>query len=160
MGTTNTRPRLWSEVDLNAIVHNFRQVRQHVGPEVKILAVIKSDGYGHGAAEVAQALLADGASALGVNDADEALDLRAAGVNGPILLMAPVASAELEPLVRAGIQFTLSPPELVPVLEEEARELGVCVKTHLMVDTGMARFGVPADRATDVAAYVTASPYL
>src|SRR6202165_1413891 len=79
--------RTWAEVSLGALVENFHAIQKHVGKNVTICAVVKADGYGHGAVECARALESEGAEWLGVTDAAEGLALRGAGVNAPIPVM-------------------------------------------------------------------------
>jgi alanine racemase len=72
-------------VDLNALGWNFRQIRAKVGPHVKVLSMVKANGYGHGATAVAKALAAEGSDAFGVATAEEGIELRQAGIRTPIL---------------------------------------------------------------------------
>ena len=78
---------LWAEIDLDAIAHNLAEVRRRIGPESRIMAVVKANAYGHGSVPVARAALEAGASYLGVACVDEGVQLRQAGVTAPIVLL-------------------------------------------------------------------------
>ena len=77
---------VWAEIDLEAIAHNVREVRRLTGPDTRVMAVVKANGYGHGALEVARVALANGADYLGVARAHEGIELREAGIDEPILI--------------------------------------------------------------------------
>ena len=94
----SVRRDAWVEVDLGAIEYNIKAVRSWLQPHTKLLAVVKSDAYGHGAAGVAQLLAASGADWLGVASVDEGCQLRAAGVTQPILPSWSTAGLEAFPL--------------------------------------------------------------
>ena len=83
----STLRRTWAEIDLDALAHNYRALRAHVGPKVKFLGVVKADGYGHGAVQVARTLEKLGADYLAVSSLDEAMELRHNGVTMPILIL-------------------------------------------------------------------------
>jgi len=125
-------------VDLAAIRHNVRVLRDVVGPDVAMMTVVKADGYGHGMAEVATAARAAGADWLGVATPTEALALRAAGDSGPLLCWLYVPGEDLAPLVRAGVDVTASS---VDALEDLAAVGGA--RVQLKVDTGLNRGGAP-----------------
>src|SRR5437899_11170628 len=75
----------WAEIDLDALAHNFHVIRNHVGPDVKVLAAVKADAYGHGAVECARRLEAEGVDWFGVALPEEGIELREAGNTKPIL---------------------------------------------------------------------------
>ena len=76
----STLKRTWAEIDLDALAHNYGRLRQHIGPKVRFLGVVKADAYGHGAVQVARTLQELGADYLAVSSIDEAMELRANGV--------------------------------------------------------------------------------
>ncbi|MFD3444324.1 alanine racemase [Microbacteriaceae bacterium 4G12] len=132
-------PSIVARIDHAAITHNLRVLRRHA--RTPLLAVVKADGFGHGAIAVARTALAAGAEWLGVATADEALDLRRGGITAPILAWLVDPWVDLDAAVAAGI--TLSCPN-VPTLESvlaAARRTGTPAEVHLEVDTGMARGG-------------------
>jgi alanine racemase len=135
---TSTAPaRAEIVVDLAAIRHNVRRLREIVGPDVAMMTVVKADGYGHGMVEVAQAARQAGADWLGVATLDEALALRAAGDTGRLLCWLAVPGEEYAAAVAADIDLTAySRAEL-----DEIAEAGSRARVQLKVDTGLARGG-------------------
>ena len=79
--------RTWAEIRLDALAHNFRQIRRKVGPDCKIMAVVKADGYGHGDRQVSQVFQREGADWFAVSNIEEAMHLRQAGITKPILIL-------------------------------------------------------------------------
>src|SRR5512139_2672297 len=94
-------------VDLDAIAHNVRLLREHAG-SAQVMAVVKADGYGHGATEVSRAALAAGATELGVATLDEALALRRDGITAPVLAWLHAPGADFGPALAADIQIAVS----------------------------------------------------
>ncbi len=132
----------WVAVHLDSLAHNTMKVRELIGPAVQLLAVVKADGYGHGAVETAKTVLANGADRLGVFDLTEALILRKAGLNVPILVFCPPDPGQAEEVVRLGVDVTLNSLEVAREIGEYAYKSGVLVRTHIKVDTGFHRFGL------------------
>jgi alanine racemase len=118
------------------------------------MAVVKADGYGHGALESARAALEGGATWLGVATAAEAEDLRRAGLDPRILVMGPLIGDEPRRAVAAGADVAVWSPAALPALAEAGRELGERVRVHLKLDTGMGRLGA---RPEDVEALARAA---
>ncbi|NKY34313.1 alanine racemase [Nocardia speluncae] len=128
-------------VDLDAIAHNVGVLRAHAG-DAAVMVVVKADGYNHGAVEVARAALAAGAAELGVTTIDEAVALRAAGIDAPILCWLNVCDADYSAAVAAGIEIGVSSPEQLEAVAVAARELGRRAIVTLKVDTGLNRNGI------------------
>jgi alanine racemase len=139
----------WVEIDREAIRYNLKRFRKLLGPDVKILAVVKADGYGHGAVESARVALSTGATVLGVASVDEGIELRHAGIAAPILILAE-PPIEAIPLV---LQHQLVPAvynmEFALALGETADAQGRVSPYHLKIDTGMNRVGVHHSDAGD-----------
>ena len=152
--------RVWAEIDLDAIEHNFRLAQVRVGRSVGVMAVVKSDAYGHGAVNVAHEIEHHGAKALGVATVAEAVELRQAGVRLPIVVISSCLEGEVGPAVEHGISLSLSPPELLWPIAETAKALGRCAHVHLLVDTGMSRDGLAGDDAVELAEQVEDTPDL
>jgi alanine racemase len=147
------------EVDLAAVAANVRTLRAHVAP-TPVWAVVKADGYGHGAVPVARAALAAGAAGLAVALVEEARALRAAGVDARILLLSEPPVTAARAMVAAGVEPTIYSPEMVAALGAVAAGGAEPVPVHLKVDTGMHRVGcAPAD-VVAVATAVDRSPAL
>ena len=133
-------------VDLEAVRHNIRGVRQRVGDRRQLMAVVKADGYGHGALRVSRAALDSGADCLAVAIPEEGQELRAAGIECPILVFGLVQPPEASRSVMAGLEQTVCSAELLDALDQESRNRGVKTSVHIKVDTGMGRIGLaPAD---------------
>lgn len=146
----------WVEVDLDAISGNVAAALAAArGPAV--MAVVKGNGYGHGAVAVARAALAGGATWLGVARAGEAMQLRAAGIGDPVLLLGHAPPDRLGELITAGVSLTVWSGGQLAAIGHAAR-LGSAAGTapsaarvHLKVDTGMNRLGCRPDEALDLA---------
>jgi alanine racemase len=133
--------RTWAEVSLAALGENFHAVQEHVGSGVTICAVVKADGYGHGAIECALALEAEGAPWLGVTDAAEGRALRSAGIWTRILLMTGIWKGEEDGIVSHNLTPTIWETWHIERLEKAARKQQINLPVHLKVDTGMNRLG-------------------
>ena len=138
--------RTWAEVSLSALGANFHAVQKHVGEGVAVCAVVKADGYGHGAAECARALESEGATWLGVTDANEGMALRGAGIGTRILLMTGIWRGEEEGIAEQNLTPTVWEPWHVERLERAAAKRNMLLPVHLKLDTGMNRLGVPKER--------------
>lgn len=138
------RPTI-AEIDLDAIRHNVHALTP---PGVEALAVVKADGYGHGAVEVARAALEAGATWLGVALVEEGLELRDAGIEAPVLTLSDWPEGSEREGLAAGITPTVSTERAVRALAGAAQELGHRPGVHVKVDTGMHRAGVHPPEAT------------
>jgi alanine racemase len=139
------------EVDLAAIIGNARTVRAVTGTDV--VAVVKADGYGHGAVAVARALTAARAVAgFGVSLVEEGVALRDAGVMAPVLVMGPSQHGGEDDMVMAGLTPVIASAEELAALASVARRRGRTIDAHLKVDTGMGRLGVAEAEAPGIAA--------
>ena len=155
--------RAWVEIDLEALRHNVRQFKQHLGDQAQLMAVVKADAYGHGAVMVAQAALRAGASWLGVATVPEGIELRTAGIQAPILVMGAVnSSEEMQAIARWQLQPTLVTPKQALVFSETLLRLDAAglVEVHLKLDTGMSRLGFPAAEAVEFVRFVRQLPHL
>ncbi len=139
-------------VDLGAIAHNVRVLREHAG-EAQVMAVVKADGYGHGATRVAFTALAAGAAELGVATVDEALALRADGIVDPILAWLHPPGFDFAPALQGDVQIAVSSVGQLEELLDAVRRTGVTATVTVKVDTGLNRNGVaPAQYPAMVAA--------
>ncbi|MGQ9499500.1 MAG: alanine racemase [Dissulfurimicrobium sp.] len=129
------------EIDLAALSHNFRALKSMVGQEIGVIAVVKSDAYGHGLIEVARQLTLDGASAFAVFDLNEAAILRKAGINTPILLLSGIAPADEGACLELGLICGVISSQMLDALEQEAKRRGKKAYVHLKTDIGMGRVG-------------------
>lgn len=153
----NERPT-WAEIDIQAIAHNLARIRCRLGSDVGICAVVKADGYGHGAVAVAQVALESGASMLAVAIVNEALELRRQGFVCPILVLGPAEPRDAARIVEAGLDATVYDINAARALSLAASESGTMARIHLKVDTGMHRLGCEPARAADLAAAIGRLP--
>ena len=149
MPTTELMPSLTPSanaeavVDLAAIEHNVRVLREHAGSS-QVMAVVKADGYGHGATQVARAALAAGAAEIGVATIDEALALRRDGITAPVLSWLHPPGTDFAPALQSDIQLALSSPRQLHELLAAVKLTGVTANVTVKVDTGLNRNGVSA----------------
>ncbi len=128
-------------VDLGAIEHNVRVLREHAGG-AQVMAVVKADGYGHGATRAAQAALAAGATELGVATVDEALTLRADGITAPVLAWLHPPGIDFGPALLANVDIAVSSVRQLDELLGAVRRTGCTAAVTVKVDTGLNRNGV------------------
>ena len=136
----------WVEVNLDAISANYRQIRSALGA-VQLCAVVKADAYGAGAVMVARHLETLGVERLAVVTLDEAIELRRAGIQAPILNMGTILPHQAATVVHYDLEQMAFQPEVFDALQEAARSANRTAKIHLKVDTGMSRYGVPLQEA-------------
>ncbi len=128
-------------VDLGAIAHNVRVLREHAGG-AQVMAVVKADGYGHGATRVAQAALGAGAAELGVATVDEALALRADGITAPVLAWLHPPGIDFGPALLADVEIAVSSVRQLDEVADAVRRTGRTATVTVKVDTGLNRNGV------------------
>jgi alanine racemase len=143
--TTSLTPPAAAEavVDLDAVEHNVRLLREHAG-QATVMAVVKADGYGHGATPVARAALAAGAAELGVATIDEALALRRDGICSPVLAWLHPPGTDFAPALEADIEIAVSSVRQFRELLDAAQRTGRTATVTVKVDTGLNRNGVSA----------------
>ncbi|MCA8981718.1 MAG: alanine racemase [Planctomycetes bacterium] len=150
--------RVWAEIDLDALTHNLRVIRRHAGPGVRLMLVVKADAYGHGAVAVAHHAVRCGVTALGVGTSHEALELRAAGLRVPILVLGTILQEESAALLRHGVEIGIHASDRVAQLDRLGRRLRLKARVHLNVDTGMGRLGVLPGQAPRLLEAIQAAP--
>jgi len=133
---------VWAEIDLDAIANNVREIRRVTKSTAKVLAVVKANGYGHGAVEVSRVALANGASWLGVARISEGVALRKAGLEAPVLVLSYIPPEQAGEVVRHRLSQAVYTREMALVLAEAAARRGTRAKVHIKVDTGMGRIGL------------------
>ena len=152
--------RTWAEVSLAALGDNFHAVQKHVGAGVTICAVVKADGYGHGAIKCARALEAEGAEWLGVTSAAEGLALRGTGVRARILLMTGIWKGEEDGIVAQNLTPTIWEPWHIELLERAAGKRQSVLPVHLKFDTGMNRLGASQEALPRLCEMLSACKHL
>jgi alanine racemase len=132
-------------VDLGAVEHNVRLLREHAG-NAAVMAVVKADGYGHGAPQVARAALAAGATELGVTTIGEALALRRAGITAPVLSWLNLPGTDFGPALNADVQIAVSSVRQFDDVLDAVHRTGQSAVVSVKIDTGLSRNGVsPAE---------------
>lgn len=132
---------VWAEVDLDGIAHNMREVKRLVGEHVQAMAVIKADGYGHGALEISDVLLENGANQFAVATLSEALALRKKHKNVPILVLGYCSPEHYEIAMNQDLMLTIFSLEQAAALSKTAKSIQKNAEIHLKIDTGMSRLG-------------------
>ncbi len=141
----STLRRTWAEIDLDALAHNYKKLRDRVGAGVKFLGVVKADAYGHGSVRVAGLLQELGADYLAVSSVDEAVELRLNGVTMPVLILGHTPKEEVASLIKYDITQAVTCKAKALEYSEEAVRLQKTLKIHIKVDTGMSRLGYLCD---------------
>ena len=132
----------WAEVNLNAYAHNITELRRIAAKGTRLMAVVKADGYGHGAIEVARQALKSGAQNLGVARINEAVQLREAGLQAPILIFGYTLPDLAQTLIRYDLTQTVYSFAAANSLSELAARHSKKIKVHIKVDSGMGRLGL------------------
>ncbi len=133
--------RTWAQVDIDAVRHNFKEIRKKVGSDTQIMCVIKADGYGHGAVFLGQYYEKIGADRFAVSNIEEALQLRENGITKPVLILGYTPAEMAKELAENDITQAVLSEEYAVQLSENAVKDNVKVKIHIKLDTGMSRIG-------------------
>lgn len=141
MSNVSYRPT-WAEIDLDAVRFNLSSMRGMLDENVKIMAVVKANAYGHGLSRISRTLVENGIDYLGVATVDEALVLRSSGILVPALVLGSVLEEEARVATENDITLTLCDHGLLEILIKISKETGTRPRVHLKVDTGMGRIGV------------------
>lgn len=132
-----------SQIDLDALSFNFQSIRSFIGEGSQFMAVVKADGYGHGAVACARRLALDGVDWFGVALVEEAMELRNAGIETPILTFGSFWAGQESALLEQSITTAIFDLERASILNAESKRRGQTSKVHIKIDTGMGRIGVP-----------------
>lgn len=155
---TEYRPRTWAEIGVQALKNNYRYIcglLNSQGSRVRAICVVKADGYGHGACEVAKAVMAEGCDFFAVSCIEEALNLRAnIGKDADILILGYTIPSLASVLAENDFITAAPSSEYLAALSKEALAAGVRVKTHIKLDTGMNRIGFAAYSDSDIKATI------
>jgi alanine racemase len=131
---------VWAEVDLDKLAHNMREIRK-AAQSREIIAVIKADGYGHGALDIAPTLLENGATRIAVAVLNEAVELRRGGIEEPIMVLGFTPPSLIDMLLRYDIEQTVYSYDLAKEISQLAKKKNKVAKLHIALDTGMGRIG-------------------
>ena len=133
--------RTWAEINIDALISNFREIRRITNKNSKIMATVKADAYGHGYFEVAKALANEGADAFSVALIEEAMQLRSSGFKQPILVLGAIPEENYMEAIENNISLTVFSREIAMELSKIAQKCRKPAKIHIKLDTGMSRLG-------------------
>src|SRR4029079_11955862 len=150
----------WVEIDLARLRRNLRLIRRDLPRNVQLLAVLKDEAYGHGALDVVRTALEEGATFLGLSTLEEAMALRDAGIDAPMLLLGERQEAELPWCVEHDLTVCVNEANTVRQLARIAAASGKRAPVHLKIHTGMSRYGVRWDEATPLVELISSEKSL
>ena len=137
----------WVEINTRSLENNARRLKQIIGDQTELMAMVKANAYGHGAIESARAALRGGATWLGVYAAGEGIELRDAGIDAPILVLGPTLPNALAAAIANDLTLTIPARSYEQPLADAARTLKQRARVHVKLDTGMTRLGLNVDDA-------------
>jgi len=149
-----------AEINLDAITHNVAFFKNHLSKKVELTAVVKADAYGHGAVPVVKHLQTIGIHSFAVAFLDEAIELRKAGIDDPILVLGYTPKEGVETAIRHHITLTIFSDEMIESIHQEGMRLGEICKVHIKVDTGMGRIGLPPEEVSSFILQLQRSPWI
>lgn len=144
-------PLNWARVDATVLSHNLRQLRKRAGSNTRMMVVVKSDGYGHGAVPAAQAAMESGAEELAVSTVAEGMALRLAGIETPVLIMGMTTPEGMRFAARYHLTPMLCDSASIEAYANAISDMGGKAQTYLKVDTGMGRLGCEPEEAAGLA---------
>ncbi len=157
----NLNNNKWIEIDISAIKHNLQVIQNELAGKSRLIAVLKADAYGHGAADVARTLYQNGVEFFAVTYLEEALELRKAGINSSILLFSPIIGEdELKVAMENNITLTITSFYDANLVDKLSRQLKITVNAHFKIDTGLGRFGIPLAEILDIYKVFLDNPYV
>jgi len=151
---------VWAEVDLDAISHNVKVIKQQLSLDTMLMVVVKANGYGHGAVPVAQAALHHGAQWLGVAIVEEGINLREAGITAPVLILGAPPKWQASLVVEHDLRVAVCTWGLAKALSAAAKQRGVKAHVHVKLDTGMGRLGILPEAALEFITQLQTLPNL
>lgn len=152
--------RVFAKIDLDAITYNLKSIEKKLSPETKIIAVVKADGYGHGAAVIAKEIEeSDRVFGFAVATAEEAFSLKRNGIRKPILILGYTFESDYEALIQKQLRFTVYSYDMAEAISKAAGKIGTDAYIHIKIDTGMSRIGYQAtEESADEIAEIAALP--
>ncbi|MBI4652582.1 alanine racemase [Candidatus Desantisbacteria bacterium] len=139
----------WVEINLDNIIFNMQKLRGKVGPDIKIMAIVKANGYGHGLCEIGHTVLESGADFLGVATIYEAIKLRQSGIKVKIFLTNAVLPEQIDEIIKWDITPFVYDIKLVKALDAELKKASKKISVHVKIDTGMGRLGLAPENFLD-----------
>lgn len=135
----------WAEIDLKAFAHNIRELKRISSDNAAMMIAVKADGYGHGAVELSKVALEEGVEFLAVARISEAVKLREAGIDAPILLFGYSHDDCLKYMAENNIRASVNSIEDALRISQKAADLNIVITIHIKIDTGMGRLGITSD---------------
>ena len=154
----NQKYRSWVEVDLDNFIDNLKEIKRLIGPKVDFMPTVKADAYGHGALEISNAALKNGARLLGVANADEGVQLRISGIEAPIVILGPSTTAEIEQIIKYNLTPSVSDLPFAKKLHNALIQSHYKLPVHIEVDTGMGRGGTMHTEALSLVLAISKLP--
>lgn len=148
----------WADIDLASFDRNVDAIAAGLPPGSRLIAVLKANAYGHGAVELAKRCMPDRVAMIAVALLEEAIELRTAGIELPILVLGPLNAAQVEMAIESNVTMGVPGPEQLAIVARAAQERDVSI--HLKLDSGMGRMGVVESELPGVAAILEAAPRL
>jgi alanine racemase len=142
--------RSWVEVDLDNFISNLREIKRLIGSQVDFMQVVKADAYGHGAIEISNAALKNGARMLGVANADEGIQLRISGIDAPVVILGPSTAGEVDEILKYSLTPSVSDIFFAGQLQKVLEKAGQKLPVHIEIDTGMGRGGTIHSKALNL----------
>lgn len=153
------RQEIVAEINLANLRSNLRQFKHHIQP-AQIIAVVKANAYGHGAVHVAKVCIEEGITLLAVATIDEAVELRDAGIETPIMIFGKIWSNQIGALSDYGLQPVIASRDDLQLLAADANQRQSAIPVHMEIDTGMGRVGVLPEHAVEIATQIRDEDYL
>ncbi|HPK53037.1 MAG TPA: alanine racemase, partial [Smithellaceae bacterium] len=150
--------RSWVEVDLDNFIGNLKEIKRLIGPHVDFMQAVKADAYGHGAIEISNVALKNGARMLGVANADEGVQLRVSGIEAPVVILGPSTESEMEEIIKYNLTPSVSDSGFIRKLQKAVHRAGGNIDVHIEVDTGMGRGGTMHSEALQLISDVLTLP--
>jgi alanine racemase len=157
---TITTDRAWVEINLDHVGHNIRSLKKIIGPNVKLLPLLKANAYGCGISTIGKTALENGADWLGVELVDEALELRRASITAPILILGPVAPWQAESIVNNDLRVTVRDEETLIAISSHASTFPKMMPIHVELDTGLHRLGFQEEEALSFIQRILQTPHI
>jgi len=157
--TANKHRDAWVEVNIGNLEHNIMEIKEMLG-NVKIMAIVKADAYGHGAVMCSHTLLACGVEELGVASIDEGIELRNNKITAPVLVLGAAPIWAFESALKNDLAISIFSEQHLEAAKLLYDKNGGCIKAHIKVDTGMNRIGINTDNAKEFIEKAQKAPYL
>ncbi|MBI5207668.1 MAG: alanine racemase, partial [Candidatus Firestonebacteria bacterium] len=139
----------WVEINLDNAAYNIKNIRQKLRADVKIMAIVKANGYGHGAYEISRVLIENGADFLGVASVYEGYKLRKSGIKNRIFITNALLPDQVEEIIKLDLTPFIYTKDFAESLDKAARRAGKIVPVHIKIDTGMGRLGIAPEYFLD-----------